>query len=148
MSLDLALVHDRGAVRADLRWGGRDLVLDATPASPGLVSLLCDRRARPDDPLPLPEPARLAPEILAARRGWCGDALDRAGRRVGSRLWLLQRAKRTEATRRRAEIYAREALAWAEPLGLSVTASWQDGDRLALLCRIGAAEVVVSAELG
>jgi phage gp46-like protein len=143
MSADLALAYDPAAIRCDLRWGGRDLVLDTSPATPGLISLLCDRRARPDDPLPLPSAPLLEPDRLAPRRGWCGDALDRAGQRIGSRLWLLARAKETEATRRRAEAYAREALAWAVPQGLAVTAAWVRRGVLGLRCRIGRDEVEI-----
>lgn len=133
MAFDLAFTYDAQARRADLAWGGRDLVLSASLATPAILALLCDRRARPDDPLPMEPAPLLAPEGLNPRRGWCGDALLRTGR-LGSRLWLLERAKRTEVTRRRAEAYALEALAGLpDP---EVEAEWQ-GDRLALRCRLG-----------
>ena len=134
---DLALRMTDG-IRADLVWSGRDLALDRTVASPGIISLLCDRRARPDDTLPWDEGDRLAPGRLAPRRGWCGDALDERGRRIGSRLWLLHREKETEAVRRRAEAYAREALAWAEPMGLTVAAEWVRRGVLRVAMWIGA----------
>lgn len=143
MAVTIALQYDAARRRADLRLSGGTLALDATPQSPALVSLLADRRARPDDPLPMPEAPLLQPDMLDPRRGWCGDALDPEGRRTGSRLWLLQRAKETEATRRRAEDYAREALAWATPLGLSVTATWLRAGWLHLACRIGREEIAV-----
>lgn len=78
---------------------------DDTLATAVLLSLLLDRRARTDDALPDP---------AGDRRGWVGDALSprAGGDRIGSRLWLLARAKQTEETRRRADAYAREALAW------------------------------------
>lgn len=114
MTCDLALVYDAARRRCDLVYDGRDFVLDSTPATPMLVALLADRRARPDDKLPDPEGDRFAPRSLIARRGWCGDALDPQQRRTGSRLWLLRQAKRTEQTRRRAEDMAAEALAEVE----------------------------------
>ncbi len=147
MPLDLALSTDPANARtADLRWAGRDLALDATPLTPAVVALLCDRRARPDDALPVPAGDPLAPAPLSPRRGWCGDALDTLGRRIGSRLWLLERAMETEATRRRAELYAREALApvaAAAGVGLEVTATWVRRGVLRLVARLGPAELAV-----
>ncbi len=102
-----------------------------------VVSLFSDRRAAVDDPLPDP---------AADRRGWVGDALSPgatgaggaylSAARLGSRLWLLKREKQTEATRRRAEDYAREALAWLVEDGhataIDVTAAWVRRGVLAL----------------
>jgi phage gp46-like protein len=80
-----------------------------------VLSLFTDARARPDD------------GAEGDRRGWVGDAFTPEDR-VGSRLWLLKREKQTEETRRRAEDYANEALAWLVDAGLatsvSVTAVW------------------------
>lgn len=100
-----------------------------------LLSLFCDARAAPDDPVPDP----LNPD----RRGWIGDVLAPVdGDRWGSRLWLLAREKQTEATRRRAELYAREALAWLVEDGLAarveVEAAWAAPQRLGLRIRIAA----------
>jgi phage gp46-like protein len=127
MPSHLALIYDRATRHADLAFAAGGLVLDATPLSAALVSLLSDRRARPDDPLPLPAEPTLTPDILNPRRGWAGDALDEGGQRCGSRLWLLSRARESGRTRDRAETYAREALAWAAPLGLTVSAEWIEG---------------------
>lgn len=85
-----------------------------------LLSLFLDRRAGTDDVLP--------DASSGDRRGWIGDAFAEDDDRIGSRLWLLQREKQTEETRRRAEDYAREALAWLLDEGLAtairVTAEW------------------------
>jgi len=67
-----------------------------------IISLFTWRRANPDDPLP-----------ADARMGWWGDsfapvALDR----IGSRLWLLSRAKLTSDVPAKAKEYAQEALQW------------------------------------
>lgn len=139
---DIALHFDAAAGRFDIAVSGRDLLADPTPATTMILALGCDRRARPDDVLP----GAPAPAGLGDRRGWCGDALDRAGRRVGSRLWLLARAKQTEATRLRAERYAGEALArLPRDLGLdiAIAAEWARRGVLRLTCRAGRARVVV-----
>lgn len=74
-----------------------------------ILSLFTDGSARPDD---------VIPDGTDDRRGWWGDhgpvgaqATPPEGP-LGSRLWLLAREKSTENTRRRAEIYAAEALRW------------------------------------
>lgn len=99
-----ALAWDGGTLTGDLALGLGGLERDATLRSQVLISLFTDRRAAPDDPLPEPG---------TDRRGWVGDALATIeGDRIGSRLWLLRRAKQTEETRVRAIGYVREALAW------------------------------------
>lgn len=93
------------------------LALFSDPLAAAVVlSLFSDARARPedawnDDP-----------------RGWWGDVLsDIDGDETGSRCWLLTRLKDTPETRRKAEDYARGALAWMLDDGvcqsLTVTAS-------------------------
>jgi phage gp46-like protein len=136
MPLTIALRYDATRHRCDIAVSEGRLVMDGGPVTPALVGLLSHRRARPDDALPDDAPDDLTPKRLNPRRGWVGDALDIGGRRCGSRLWLLSRAKRTEATRRAAEVYAREATA---DLGaVEVAATWAGGaaDRLALLVRL------------
>lgn len=92
-----------------------------------ILSLFLDRRAEPDDELP-DEAAG-----LFARRGWVGDALAPGGGavaedRIGSRLWLLGRAKQLPETLRLAEDHAREALDWLREerlvTGIEVAAEW------------------------
>lgn len=151
MASHLALTYDRATRRADLAFARGGLVLDATPLSPAIVAILSDRRARPDDPLPLPAAPTLTPDQLNPRRGWAGDALDGEGQRCGSRLWLLSRARESSRTRDRAELYAREALAFAVPLGLTVSAEWVEGQVragavagvLAYRARIGRDDIVI-----
>lgn len=111
---DLALRFDATKLACDLTIADGDLVVEASPLTPMLVSLLTDGRARPDDTLPSGVSPLAAPMSWDERRGWVGDALDRAGRRIGNRLWLLDREHEDDDTRRRAEIYATEALSWAE----------------------------------
>lgn len=138
--LDAALVFDPATRRADLVLGADgDLLLDETPVTPMLISLGTDRRAEPDDELPSGIDALNAATSFVARRGWVGDALDRLGRKIGCRIWLLDRAKQTETTRRFAIVWAEESLGWAEiELGrpAEVSAQWLGRGTLALRCAI------------
>lgn len=72
------------------------------------ISLFTDRLASPDD---------LLPSTDGDRRGWWGDAYlpmtaDGDADRIGSRLWLLIRAKQIPETAQLARAYCQEALAW------------------------------------
>jgi phage gp46-like protein len=88
------------------------------------VSLFTDARARDDDTLPSGQ---------ADRRGWWGDLLD--DQPIGSRLWLLRRAKHERETLRLAQDYIREALRWLETDGIAarieIAAAWQGAARIA-----------------
>jgi phage gp46-like protein len=124
-----ALVWDNDNLRADLVAGSQGLITDPGLTTQVLISLFTDARARPGDVLP--DASGASARALAAlnRRGWLGDALSTIqGDRIGSRLWLLSRAKQTEQTRRQAITYANEALAWLIGDGLAasvtVTAAW------------------------
>ena len=80
MFVGIALSYDQRRRRCDLAFSGRDFVLDTTPLTPVLISLGCDRRAHTDDVLPDAVTNNYAPQRLNARRGWCGDALDKASK--------------------------------------------------------------------
>ena len=95
-----------------------------------IVSLFTWRRANADDVLPDP---------LGFRMGWWGDSYPPvANDRIGSRLWLLSRAKLTDTTAHRAMDYAREALQWLIEDGVAarvdVSAERQGLSTLALGC--------------
>jgi phage gp46-like protein len=96
-----------------------------------ILSLFVDGRARADDELP--------DDAAGDRRGWLADAFAPEDR-WGSRLWLLVREKQTEETRRRAQDYAAEALAWLTEAGLAtavdVRAEWLDRGLLGLAVAI------------
>ena len=111
--VDLSLVFDPMRLGCDLAFADGDLVLSSTPATAMLISIFSDRRAAADDELPAGVSDLGAPSSWDERRGWVGDALDRAGRRVGSRLWLLSRAHDDEETRAAAETYVDESLSWS-----------------------------------
>lgn len=98
---DLALVWEAESYAGDLALAGSDLASDDSLRTAVLISLFSDRRAEAGE----------LPPGETARRGWWGDSLT-DGDRIGSRLWLLGREKRTQDVVRRAEEYAREAVTW------------------------------------
>jgi phage gp46-like protein len=101
---DIALAWDLAAGAADMVVDGPDLRRDDGLETAVLISLFTDRRAHDTD---------VIPDGTDNRRGWWADAFaETPGDRIGSRLWLLDRAKPTATTRQRLEDYAREALAW------------------------------------
>lgn len=102
---DLALEwsFDRGD--ADLTIIDADIGVDAGIVTAVLLSLFLDRRAENDDRPPSGD--------ITDRRGWWADEFLRVGGdRTGSRLWLLDRSKRTNEVALRAKEYCVEALAW------------------------------------
>lgn len=95
-----------------------------------IISLFTWRRANPDDDLP-----------GDLRMGWWGDSFPLvANDRIGSRLWLLSRAKLIPETLARAKEYAEEALRWLVDDGVAarveVEVERQGLTTLALACRI------------
>lgn len=117
---------------------GQSLPLGLDSAEPlvraVIISLFTWRRANPDDVLP-------GIGSDQQRMGWWGDTFPVVPNdRIGSRLWLLSRAKLTAQTVLLAKEYAEEALAWmlADKVAGSVEV---ESERiglttLALLCRI------------
>lgn len=101
---DVALVYDPENMRADAQISGADLLTEPGLTTALIASLLSDARAEPDTELP---------DDGDDRRGYWGDAFAEVeGDRFGSLLWTLEREKKTDKTRKRAEEYARAALVW------------------------------------
>ena len=150
---DIAFAYDPVNRRCDVVFTGRDFALDATPASAMLFSLFADRRARADDPVTDAVPDWSNPSTLVARRGWCGDFLSANAGLVGSRLWLLGRRKASERTRRDAEGYVTEALAWLQAqrnTALQVTVRYAPGfatPTLGILARAGRTQLQLNRAL-
>ncbi len=149
MFLDNALVLNARTGRCDLGFDGVDLALDATVATPMLISLGCNRRARPDDILPTVESDFYTPGSLMSRQGWVGDALDLSGQLIGSRLWLLDGAKATRQTKELGQSAAEEALQHFANSGLSVgvNASYLQRQVLGLQCVVAKTSVTVKKVL-
>lgn len=118
---------------------GQALANDGDLTTAVVISLLTDRRADPDDELP--EYVQETGPLPADRRGWAGDALPPVpDDRIGSRLWLLACAKKTEETRQKAIEYSYEALQWLIDDGhvfkIDITAEWVALQRLDLTIRL------------
>jgi len=103
---DFKMVWDTDLMEGDLEVINGDFTHDAGLETAVLMSLFTDRRAEDDDEL-LDEEAR-------DKRGWWGDLVspEVEGDQIGSRLWLLSRAKTTEKALVRAKDYVKEALQW------------------------------------
>lgn len=106
-----------------LAGASQDLASDEGLESAIVISLFTDRLAAAGDDVPVQA------DGAVDRRGWWGDAYaELQGDRIGSRLWLLQRAKQVPGTLRMAEQYAAEALQWLVDDGVAsevrTTAEW------------------------
>ena len=156
MTCDIAIRYDPAQGCCDLVYEGHGWQLDTTPATPMLVAIVAHRRANAEDTVPNPVASPLAPASLVARGGWPGDALDSQGRRTGSRLWLLSRAKATEQTRQLAGAYAGEGLEQVENdrgIAIALKAAWSNlkppgGKYLILTALAGETAVQVQQAIG
>ncbi|MFG1466782.1 phage GP46 family protein, partial [Xanthobacter sp. DSM 24535] len=91
------------------------------------------------------------PTSLVERRGWAGDALDAEGRLIGSRLWLLDRAKENELTRMMGEEWTREAYAWVEPdtgRAPEIEVAWVRSEVLGVRARVDGRAVAIARRVG
>lgn len=67
------------------------------------ISLFTDRRVNDEE----------LPPLQLKKRGWWGDMFPEFDQdRIGSKLWILEREKRTNETLKKSEDYTREALSW------------------------------------
>ena len=122
---DIALVWDDTNYRADVAVSGVDLLMDGGLRTAVIISLLTNRQAEPED---------VIPDGSTDPRGWWGDlpiSSDPSswrGDRIGSRLWLLNRAKAIPETAVIARGYVQEALQWMLDDGvaqrLDITTQW------------------------
>ncbi len=121
--MDVQIAWDTQALRADLVIADGGFALDAGLRTAVLVSLFTDRVAAPDYVPP--------PGGSQDRRGWWGDTF--RARPIGSRLWQLNRAKKSGQADipNRARDYCIEALQWMIASGIvktiAVTTGWQIG---------------------
>lgn len=123
--MDISLSWTPAGAHGDWVMLPGDLATGDDLASAVLVSLFTDRLAAPDDgPL----------DSAGNRRGWWADAY--TGDPIGSRLWLLERAKKTDSLLRVAESYVREALQWllddAVADAIDVLTEWAPSGRLGI----------------
>ncbi|OBU85879.1 phage GP46 family protein [Chromobacterium subtsugae] len=113
--MDISTVWVAGT-HGDWVLAGSELLAGNDLQSAILLSLGTDREAGPDD---------VIPDGSGDPRGWC---LDDTARPIGSRLWLLARAKQTRETANRARDYIAEALQWLIDDGVvakfDITTQW------------------------
>lgn len=96
---DIAISWDPANSRGDWTMSGPVLATGNDIETAILISIFTDRMAQPDD---------VIPDGTNDPRGWWAD--DDVP--IGSRMWLLQRAKQTTDTLQRAYDYLAEALQW------------------------------------
>lgn len=104
MAKDILLEYNETHKDYDITFENGDLKRESGIETAVLLSLFTDRRAEEDDELP--DPNKLD------RRGWWGDLAEDQEDQIGSRLWLLERAKATQEVRNLAQQYIEEALEW------------------------------------
>ena len=112
---DIAVLWNIADGRGDWAMAGLQVRTGQDLETAVLVSLFTDRAAQPGD---------VIPDASSNRRGWWGDAT------LGSRLWLLERAKKTDDIPARARAYIVEALQWliddGVAAGVDATVQWQN----------------------
>jgi len=99
--MDLGLNLIDGCFDVEIKNG--DVVRDDGLETAVTISLFTDRRVTEEE----------KPYLANSKRGYWGDLFSEIdGDKMGSRLWTLEREKRTTEVLRRAEDYTREALQW------------------------------------
>jgi phage gp46-like protein len=106
MAEDIKIQWNETFNEGDIKFSGGDLIRELGLRTAVMMSMYTDRRADPSDVLP--------DSLNNDRRGWWGDQinLDYEDDQIGSRLWLLERAKTTEQTLADAKFYTEECLQW------------------------------------
>lgn len=103
---DIKLIFNGSLGEADIDFENNDVVLDEGLETNVFISLFTDARADEGDILP-------DPDQTVNRRGWWADSTaDNPDDKIGSKLWLLDRAKTVDEILPQAQKYAREALQW------------------------------------
>lgn len=133
---DITTVWDSSQCSGDWELSGAQLRTGDDLATAIYISLFTDRAAGPDD---------VILDGSGDPRGWVGDIGQ--DHQIGSRLWLLERAKQTNETLAKAKDYVEEAIQWfvddgvvakfgilvewtrSGMLGISITAYKRDGSK-------------------
>jgi len=109
---DIAIVIKENCFDINVKDG--DLEADGGLQTAVTISLFTERRVT-DEQLP---------DLATSKKGWWGDMFPDVDQdKIGSRLWTLERAKRTTETLRRYEDYSKEALEWMLEDGVASTIS-------------------------
>lgn len=117
---DTATIWDVANSRGDWALSGAMLLTGQDLETAYLISIFTDRIAQPGD---------VIPDETNDARGWIGDA--GAKYPIGSRLWLLARATKSQKTMNRARAYVNEAVQWLLDDGVvarhDITLAWIQG---------------------
>ena len=107
---DIKVRWDNDLMAGDFLFSDNDLTMDDGLATAVLISWFTDQLADGEDEIPN---ANNDQEFID-KRGWWGDLSepDVAGDQIGSKLWLLDRAKTNEDNLTTAEDYGAQALQW------------------------------------
>ncbi len=101
--MDIALIFGPGSTTADIAIDAPGLLTDKDLTTALTVSIYTDRRANADDNVDLKDD----------KGGWFADSFNPIRNdKIGSRLWLLKRAKLTNDTLVKAREYVLEATRW------------------------------------
>lgn len=95
---DIALTWGNGV--ADIALNGADVLADEGLRTAVNLTLACDARCEEDE----------LPEGETDRRGWWGDQFAATPTNTGTKLWLLARAPRNDATLQRARQHVLDGL--------------------------------------
>jgi len=106
---DIAVFWDSAGNRGDWRFVGAGLATGSPISTAILISAFTDRLAAVDDEIP---------DGSGDPRGWWGDSGEPY--QIGSRMWLLRRAKQTDETLQRAYDYLAEAFKWMVEDGVAI----------------------------
>lgn len=114
---DIRTFWDVKRSRGQWQLGGKSLASGHDLETAVIISLFSDAAAKPDD---------VIPDGSEDPRGWWGDVDPKY--RLGSRLWMLYRAKKLHDTLARAKDYTAEALKWMLDDGVvvrfDITTEW------------------------
>lgn len=102
MASDIKMIWDSENITADMLFQNGDLLREEGLETAVLMSLFSDRRAEEKDEI----------DNKNDRRGWWGDQTAGLTDQIGSRLWIIERAKTTSQTVVLAKQYVKEALQW------------------------------------
>ncbi len=105
---DISDIWDNSTGYSDWAMQGTQLAAGADLVTSLIKSLFTERQAAADD---------VIPDGTTNRRGWWADPT------MGSRLWLLERAKLTPDLVKKAEDYCNEALRWMIDDGVAASVS-------------------------
>ena len=130
---DIKLVYDSTLMEFDIMFENSDLMRDDGLETAAIISLYTDGRASTEDQIDNKEDLR----------GWWGDLIDQNNFLIGSKLWVLNRAKTTTENMSLTKQYILSSLEWMKKDGvcakISVDVERQeetDGDILAFLVKI------------